>query len=161
MSRRIALMAALFLGAASYLPATAQTVTVDVTGVHSSTGSLLAGLCDNPAAQFPGGCMTYSAMASARQGTTTLVFNDVKPGTYALQVFHDEDGNMFPNIPPEGYAFGNSQQYPPSYEGASFKVAGDTRHVVEMTYMQGFGAVRDKRPKVLAFLDNVSKGSKQ
>ncbi len=142
MSRRIALMAALFLGAASFLPATAQTVTIDVTGVHSSTGSLFAGLCDNPAAQFPGGCMTYSSMASARQGTTTLVFNDVKPGTYALQVFHDEDGNMIPNIPPEGYAFGNSQQFPPSFEGASFKVAGDATHIVEMTYMQGFAAAQ-------------------
>lgn len=86
--------------------------------------------------------MTYSAMASAKQGTTTLVFNDVKPGTYALQVFHDEDGNMFPNIPPEGYAFGNSQQFPPSYEGASLKVAGDTTHVVAMTYMQDFSAAQ-------------------
>lgn len=160
MSRRIVLMAALVIGAASSLPATAQqTVTIDVTGVHSSTGSLLAGLCDDADAQFPGGCMTYSAMAAAMAGTTRLVFDDVKPGTYALQIFHDENGNMFPETPPEGFAFGNNQQYPPTFEGASFKVTGDTTHTVEIVYVGGFSAAATTT--IFAFLDQPLKGSQQ
>ena len=47
------------------LPAAAQTLTVTITDVHSSTGKILASLCDDPAAQFPGGCMTAMAMADA------------------------------------------------------------------------------------------------
>jgi dienelactone hydrolase/uncharacterized protein (DUF2141 family) len=138
MSRRIALLASLSLGLALTLPAAAQetgTVIVSVTGVHSSSGNVLANLCGDPSAQFPGGCATYQAMAIATEGATILAFDSVKPGNYALQLFHDEDGNFFPNIPPEGFAYGNDQPFPPSFEKASIKVAGDTSTSVKMVYL--------------------------
>jgi dienelactone hydrolase/uncharacterized protein (DUF2141 family) len=110
-------------------------VTVNVTGVHSSAGNILANLCDDPKAQFPGGCATYQTMAIAQQGVTVLEFKGVKPGSYAVQLFHDEDGNMFPNIPPEGFGYGNDQPYPPDFAKSSIKVAGDTTTNVKMTYL--------------------------
>lgn len=129
--------------AASYispLPAAAQSLTVTLTDVHSSTGKILASLCDNPAAPFPGGCNTATAMADAREGATTIVFENLKPGAYAFQAFHDENGDMMPSIPPEGYAFGNNASFPPSFERAAIKVAGDTTAEIRMNYLEQFGA---------------------
>jgi len=135
------LVYAAIIAAAPFFPAHAQqpgTVTVTVSGVHSSTGVVAANLCDDPAAQFPGACSTYRAISPAKQGATTLTFTNVKPGSYALQLFHDEDGNMRPNIPPEGFAYGNDQPYPPNFGKASIKVAGDTSAGVRMVYLQSF-----------------------
>lgn len=126
------------------LTATAQTVTVKVTDVHSSEGRVMATLCGDPEAAFPGMCNSASAMADAQAGETVLVFEHVPDGVYALQVFHDEDSNMIPNIPPEGYAFGNDAPFPPSFKGASFTVAGDTAHEVAMQYLPQFGAAPAK-----------------
>lgn len=128
------------------LPASAQTVTINVTDVNSSNGRVMATLCGDPDGSFPGMCNTAAAMADAKEGVTTLVFPDVKPGTYALQAFHDENGDMIPNIPPEGYAFGNDAGFPPSFKAASFTVAGDTTHAVKMSYLTQFGAAPPPRP---------------
>jgi uncharacterized protein len=125
------------------LPAAAQnagTVTVNVTGVHSSQGSVAANLCADVTGGFPGGCMTHRAISPAKEGTTVLTFTGVKPGSYALQIFHDENGDNIPNIPPEGYGFGNDAAFPPTFENASIKVAGNTSTAVKMTYLQGLGA---------------------
>lgn len=132
---RCAAIASFVLSFGLVLPAQAQTVTVNVAGVHSSKGTIAANLCDDPTAQFPGACGAYRSVSSAAQGTTVLIFEDVKPGSYALQLFHDEDGNNFPNIPPEGFAYGNNQQFPPDFAKSSFKVEGDTEHTVRMVYL--------------------------
>jgi len=127
-------------GVLAGLPAAAQTLTVTITDVHSSTGKILASLCDDSTAQFPGGCMTAMSMADATEGATTVVFENLKPGSYAFQAFHDEDGNMMPNIPPEGYAFGNDASFPPSFKRSAITVAGDTTVEVRMNYLEQFGS---------------------
>lgn len=136
--KRSGLILAIALAAA--LPATAQTVTVNINGVKNGQGSVLATLCGDSTAQFPGMCMTHNAMSPAKEGATTLTFENVAPGKYALQAFHDEDGNMTPNIPPEGYAFGNDGAFPPSFDKAAFTVSGNTTHTVTMQYIPSFGA---------------------
>lgn len=141
---RLALIGALFAGmACASSPALAQetgTVTVFVNGVHSSKGNIAANLCNDPTAQFPGGCATYGTFAPAQEGATMLTFNGVKPGSYALQLFHDENADFFPNIPPEGFGYGNDQPYPPDFAKASIKVAGDTETSVKLTYLASFNA---------------------
>jgi uncharacterized protein len=142
MNRLMTTLASLSLGLALSLPAHAQeagSVTINVTGVHSSKGSIAANLCDDPKGQFPGACGAYRTLQPAAEGTTVLTFKGVKPGSYALQLFHDENGNMIPNIPPEGFAYGNDQQYPPDFAKSSIKVAGDTSTNVKMIYMPAFG----------------------
>lgn len=105
---RLALIGALLVGMTCVSsPALAQdagTVTVTVNGVHSSKGNVAANLCDDPKAQFPGGCATYRTLSPAKEGATTLTFTGVKPGSYALQLFHDENSDFFPNIPQIGRA---------------------------------------------------------
>jgi uncharacterized protein (DUF2141 family) len=133
--RRLSFIAWAFLGLAS--PAFAQktgTVTVVVTGVHASEGRVLADLCDDPTVKFPGKCLSYRSMAMAIEGETTLIFQGVRPGVYALQLLHDADSNFLATIPPEGFAYGNDQQFPPDFANSSFKVDGDTTHRVKMIY---------------------------
>ncbi len=120
-----------FAGAAE-----AATVTVAFEGVRSGQGSVLAQLCNDPAT-FMKSCATKQGLARATAGETVMMFTDVAPGRYALQAFHDENGDFRPEIPPEGYAFGNDAGYPPSFDAASFQVSGDARITVRMTYIGG------------------------
>jgi uncharacterized protein (DUF2141 family) len=63
-------------------------------------------------------------------GAVTATFSDLTPGTYAVSVLHDENGNgkmdinVF-GIPTEGWAVSNNvvtHMHAPSYEQASFPV---------------------------------------
>ncbi len=117
-------------------PALAQpvTVSVEITGVKASEGVIFGNLCAEGDGPFPGPCLTYTGMAKAEQGTTSLGFFLVNPGRYALQVFHDEDGNVTPDITREGFAFGNNTTGRPTFEGAAITVAGPTTVSVTMRY---------------------------
>jgi dienelactone hydrolase/uncharacterized protein (DUF2141 family) len=110
------------------------TVTVTLEKVRSDKGEIVVGLCADPKAPFPGFC-TPQAKAPAKAGTTVVTFTGVAPGTYALQAFHDENGDGRPNIPPEGFAYGNSAGYPPNWKAAAITVAGDTATTARMTYI--------------------------
>lgn len=116
--------------------AEAATVTVAFEGVRSGQGNVLAQLCSDPAT-FMKSCATKQGLAKATAGETVMTFTDVAPGRYALNAFHDENGDFRPEVPPEGYAFGNDAGYPPSFEAASFQVSGDVRVTVRMTYIGG------------------------
>ena len=116
--------------------ANAATVTVAFEGVRSGQGNVLAQLCSDPAT-FMKSCATKQGLAKATAGETVMTFADVALGRYALSAFHDENGDFRPEIPPEGYAFGNDTGYPPNFDAASFQVTGDVRITVHMTYIGG------------------------
>jgi len=122
--------------------AEAATVTVAFEGVRSGQGNVLAQLCNEPTG-FMKSCATKQGLAKATAGETVMTFTDVAPGRYALNAFHDENGDFTPEIPPEGYAFGNDASYPPSFEAASFQVSGDVRVTTRMTYLGGAGPVAE------------------
>lgn len=57
----------------------------------------------------------------------TIKFNNVKYGTYSVNLFHDENSNKdidksFIGIPKEGYGFSNNPNFlgPPSFEKTKF-----------------------------------------
>jgi len=118
----------------------AATVTLMVDDVKTASGQILASLCDDPSSAFPGPCRTYTAKVAAEAGTTVVTFKDVKPGTYAVQVVHDENGNDRPDFPKEGFAFGNDMAFPPTFAGASFTVSADTESRVRLVHMFANGA---------------------
>jgi uncharacterized protein (DUF2141 family) len=129
----LALVALLSAGSALAQPA-GGTLTVTLEKVHSDKGYVVVGLCGDPNAQFPGYC-TPQAKAPAKAGATVVTFTGVAPGTYALQAFHDENGDGRPNIPAEGYAYGNDARFPPSWKAASVTVAGDTATKANIIYI--------------------------
>jgi uncharacterized protein (DUF2141 family) len=73
----------------------------------------------------------------------SLRFEGMKPGTYALAIFHDENGNKkldtFLGIPREGFGFSRNPVIrfgPPSFGQTGFEVAdGIARVTVRMQYL--------------------------
>jgi uncharacterized protein len=114
-----------------------SSITVRVAGVHSASGSVLVALCADPAAGFPGGCGTYRGTAPATVGEVLVRIPNVAPGSYAVQVFHDENGDFRPQIPPEGYAFGNNTNWPTSFAAASVQVQDKGEILLTMKYVGG------------------------
>jgi uncharacterized protein (DUF2141 family) len=136
-SGNIAALAAAWLGALVCLllapdaeaqtPATAK-VTVTLNKVMSDAGTIRAALCDDPAAFGQTNCGAYVATAPAKTGTMELTFTGVKPGTYALGIFHDEDNDGKLNVFSEPFAFGNgATDLPPTFEGAKLNITGDLK----------------------------------
>jgi uncharacterized protein (DUF2141 family) len=74
----------------------------------------------------------------------TVVFEGIKPGDYAISIFHDEnnnaelDTNMI-GLPKEGFAFGNNAMGafgPPSFEKASVKVGNEpVKQVISLKHL--------------------------
>lgn len=130
---RIAARVAAWMMAGSAV-AHADSLTVEVSGVRDAAGRVLVSLCGDADGQFPGGCNTHSGMADAAEGTVTVRIDGVPAGRYALQGFHDANGNYRAEIPPEGYAFGNDVAFPPSFSTAAVEVRGEARTTVRMQY---------------------------
>src|SRR4051812_43265523 len=86
----------------------AQNVNLEVkmTGFKSDTGKVKVGLYDS---EFSFLKTVYkSATVEIRSGVASVVFKDVTKGTYAISVYHDENGNGTLDrngfgIPTEGY----------------------------------------------------------
>jgi uncharacterized protein (DUF2141 family)/poly(3-hydroxybutyrate) depolymerase len=111
------------------------TVTVSVSGVRSEEGHLLSTLCADRST-FMRGCMTFAHSDPAHAGSVTVVFRNVKPGTYAFFALHDLDNNRVVKIPPDGWAFGNDANFPPTFDAASFAVGSeDVRIHAPMRYL--------------------------
>lgn len=105
------------------------TLTLTIEGVRSDKGKIYASLLKADAvagvARQAGG-----ARGVAVVGNTTLTFEGLAPGDYAVQLYHDEndngtmDANLF-GIPSEGYAFSNRARGsfgPPKFEQMKFTV---------------------------------------
>lgn len=126
--RRALILAAMLMSAPA--SAWAADLVVNVINLASDDGDVHVALYDNPA-MFP----KSDGMLSERQvlpndRQVRLVFSDLTPGTYAIAVYHDENGNhefdqaIF-GIPLEDYGFSNDVRVffsAPSFEEAAFDV---------------------------------------
>jgi uncharacterized protein (DUF2141 family) len=89
--------------------AEAATVYVDATGVQVSGGLVFAGLCTGG---LEDQSCTFGQSAPSRTPSLRFVFPQVPPGTYAVAVFQDVNGNgrldRTPlGLPLEPYGFSN------------------------------------------------------
>ena len=107
---------------------TGTTITVTVP-VQSSEGSVLFGLYDEAGfLQQP----LQSQEGTIKDGKATIVFTDVVPGTYAVSLFHDKNGNKQMDfdtngMPLEMYGISNNvMNYgPPQWSDAKFEVSSE------------------------------------
>lgn len=121
-------IAAAAAGLLAAAPARAATLEVTVTDVRNANGHVLAAVC--PASEFLSDHCRYVEKAPARRGSVNLRITDVPPGTYAVQVFHDENDNMkidrtLLGLPEEGMAFSNNAPFrfgPPSFGDAAIAI---------------------------------------
>ena len=98
-------------------------ITVIVSGIRSDAGRIHVDICTE--ATFLKPC-PWSAEAPARKGAVTVVVRGVPPGRYAVQAYHDANGNgdldqgIF-GIPKEGLGFSHDAM--PRLKKPKFAVA--------------------------------------
>jgi uncharacterized protein (DUF2141 family) len=115
-------------------------LTVTATGFNGSKGNAMAAVYNNKsgfASDIEDAAMVTTT--NIENGNAIFNFENVKPGTYAVFVFHDEDANSefktnWIGFPKEGAANSNNHQGIPSFKKSSFEVAGNTDIEVEMWY---------------------------
>jgi uncharacterized protein (DUF2141 family) len=101
---------------------------VVVTGVRNAQGQVRVAICSRDRFLQPE-CQ-HVDQAPARTGEVTVRIQNVPPGTWAAQAFHDEDGdgkigtNLL-GLPTEGLGFSNDARFrfgPPSFDDAAFQL---------------------------------------
>ena len=127
------------------LPSTlaAAELQVEVTGLRSGDGAVHLAVFATPAAFPRSDAILAEAIVRAKAAGVQWVFGGLEPGTYALAVYHDENGNRkfdrgFLGIPLEGYGFSNDAGVffgPPDFAEAAVTVPGKgSRITIRMTY---------------------------
>jgi len=124
------ILAAAALLAAS--PAFATELTFEITGIESAEGHVLVALYDET--QFLK--KPIKAFRLKPDKTLAGTFGDVPPGTYAVSVVHDENGNgrldfNAVGFPIERYGFSNNPflMGPPKFDDARIEVNGTSKAV--------------------------------
>ncbi|WP_337189590.1 DUF2141 domain-containing protein [Aurantiacibacter rhizosphaerae] len=125
-------------------PAGAQ-VTIEITNMRNHEGVVRACMTRD-ADRFPrcqGSTQGYHVVVPAGQATTVR-FNNVAPGKYAIAVLHDENDNgkadrVLGMMPREGFGFSNDAPVnmgPPAFSEAAIDVgATSMRQTIRMRYM--------------------------
>jgi len=133
-------------GAAAYAvggrqPAAAGTATLHVTlgGVAGQKGALMGAICDKES--FLKQCQYFAAQPAG--SAHELDFAGVAPGSYAVMVYHDENGNgkldkAANGMPLEGYGFSRDARGhwgPPSFEDARIDIQPGANDIsLDMVY---------------------------
>jgi len=115
-------------------PAGTVSITVAIGGVKSKSGFVFVTLSDDPA-KFPAG--RRMAIAPANGGTVTVTFKHLKPNTYVVTAFHDENDNSKFDMGltgAEGFAASNGVVGPPSFNASAVKISRDTKLTLAMRY---------------------------
>ena len=136
------LAAPLLVGGA---PLSSVDVEIAITALRSHKGVVRACMTASPEL-FPrcqGDDAAYSIVLPAGEATT-LTFDGVRPGTYAIALLHDENDNgrvdrALGMMPKEGFGFSRDapvRMGPPEFDDAAFQVrASSIRQTIRMRYM--------------------------
>lgn len=121
-----------------------EDVQVTVTELRSADGKVLACLTAEPKT-FPDCSKDPQALAiTVKAGeSVSFAFRDVNPGTYAISLLHDENGNGKADkalmIPKEGFGFSRDAKVrlgPPKFAAAAFEVTDAPVHQrIRMRYL--------------------------
>jgi uncharacterized protein (DUF2141 family) len=106
-------------------------VRVDVSEFRNTQGTLNCRLFTQPA-DFPDGAGAASQRVAITGRQAHCVFGKLTPGTYAMAVVHDENGNgrldkNLLGVPSEGYGVSNNRTYAlsgPNWQESTFTVTG-------------------------------------
>lgn len=121
-------------------------VTLSITNLRNGDG-LVRACMTTEAARFPdcrGAAGAYTASVDAHKGSITLVFNNVKPGRYAIALLHDQNSNgkadrALAMVPKEGFGFSRDapvRMGPPSFGDAAFDMGEQDRAMtIRMRYL--------------------------
>lgn len=115
------------------------TLTIEVDGMTTDTGKVFIAMYDSEETFLKSGKRTLGTKATVKDGKATASFKNIKKGTYAISLFHDENDNnkmdtkIF-GIPKEPYGFSNNAKGfmgPPSFDDTKFTL--DTDKTISIT----------------------------
>ena len=143
--RRLACVSGVSAAVLLALPGAVATsdLSVDLTNLRSHKGSVRVCLTADPT-NFPACVDDAKAVTRSIPATSsTLSFDGLVEGGYALAVIHDENGNKkldtFAGIPREGFGFSRNPPVtfgPPRFSAARFTLTSDAdRQQVRMRYL--------------------------
>lgn len=113
-------------------PSEGVSITVTLTNLKAKTGSVIVALTDDPGS-FPQGRRTIVVPVTG--DAMAVTFRHLKPNTYAVTAFHDENDNGQYEVFVEGIGVSNGAVGMPDFEASKFKVNGDTSISVAMAYL--------------------------
>lgn len=136
--RAVLTCAALALGACPAADAGAQAATtldITISNIRNARGHIRAAVC-TPATFLHENC-PYHGAAPARVGSVTVHIGEIPPGTYAVQVFQDEDDSdqiklSWLGLPVEGVGFSRDASIllgAPSFSAAAFQLLPTGGHI--------------------------------
>jgi uncharacterized protein (DUF2141 family) len=123
--------------------ANAAELKIHVTNLQSGDGAVYFAVYDKPETFPKRTGELVGTKLPAKSNGVVAVFADLKPGTYAVAIYHDENSNGkfdqgFLGIPLEGYAFSNNAPVflgPPEFEDAAVTINGKgTEITIKMDY---------------------------
>lgn len=132
-------MACASFSAAAVAQNTGNSLTVNFSGIEEKQGAILGVLVDSEAAYDGKAAPLRPLMVSADKAEVATMIDGLAPGTYAIKLFHDVDGDgkMGTNpygMPVEPFAFSNNAQGnmgPAKWADAKFEVkAGANMHSI-------------------------------
>ena len=115
-------------------------ITITLTGIKDVKGVVQAGLYNSEAGYKKGGSVR-GAKVDVKADTVTINYTNLPDGEYAVQLFHDVDGNGKMNanlfgMPTEPFAFSNNavgNMGPAKWKDAKFTVSGsNTAHAMKL-----------------------------
>lgn len=134
---------AILAGQGAALAADDASLTVSVTGLRNQKGQVHVCLTANAKA-FPDCSKDSNAIKRTVRATEvgSISFSGLAPGTYALSLIHDENGNGKLDtslaIPREGFGFSRNPKIafgPPKFSSAAFALHGNVTQSIKMKYM--------------------------
>ncbi len=134
----IGLVALAWLAPAPAMAAGQATLTVELAGFKNDHGKAVLALFGSKNG-FPNkiGNAVRRVSVNIKGGRARIVLKGVSPGTYAVAVFHDENGNgkldtSWIGRPTEGVGMSNNargRRGPPKFKDASFKLQGPNKKI--------------------------------
>lgn len=126
----------MFLIALAAGSASAAELQIIVDDIESEAGDIRLALYNDPKT-FRKGEMSLKRLSQpAQPGSVTFRVDDLPAGTYAVIVYHDEDGNGKMNrflgmIPTEGYGLSENPEIsgPPAFADADFELGPEGRTI--------------------------------
>jgi uncharacterized protein (DUF2141 family) len=123
---------AALLAASAIAPAFASELTVNLHGVRAQGGLVKVAVVNSQEAWDGKAAPVQFDGAPPHGEDASFTFKDLKPGTYAVLITHDENGNgkLDTNVmgmPLEGYGFSNNPQVmrKPTWDEARFDIGKD------------------------------------
>ena len=136
MNKRSLFLAGMILLATPLNPFAAD-LSVNIKGIKSTEGNIVIGVLDG-AKGFPSKRKPFTGqVVKAEAPVLKVVFNDLKPGKYAVVAFHDVDASgeinrNFIGFPTEAYGFSNDARgklAAPKFEEAAIEIDQENQEI--------------------------------